>query len=79
MNSDEKSNKKSDKSLDKKSHKRSVMKSVNWNGPQIGHLSLSILRFWGKGGKMEAKKGQAFLSLLPLPPPPSKISSPLAR
>jgi len=43
--------------------------------------SLSIRRFWGNGGKMEAKKGESFLQLSPpspLPPPPSKISSPLA-
>ena len=43
--------------------------------------SLSIRRFWGKRGEMEAKKRESwrretFLSLLP--PPPSKISSPLS-
>ena len=36
--------------------------------------SLSIGRFWGKDG---SEKGRE-LSLLPLPPPPSKISSHLA-
>ena len=43
--------------------------------------SLSIRRLWGKRGKIEAKKGESpFLSLLPgpIPPPPSKICSPLA-
>ena len=35
-------------------------------------FSLSIRRFWEKRGKMEAKKGENS------PPPPSKISSPLA-
>ena len=37
--------------------------------------SLSISRFWGKGRKMEAKKGES--SSHPLASP-SKISSPLA-
>ena len=40
--------------------------------------SLSIRRFWGKMGKMEAKKGESSSSPSPLPRPPSKISSPLA-
>ena len=40
--------------------------------------SLSIRRFWGKGERWERKREGAELSLLPLPPPPSKISSPLA-
>ena len=35
--------------------------------------SLSIRRFWGKRGKMEAKKGESS------PPPQSKFSSPLAH
>ena len=44
-------------------------------------ISLSIRRFWGKRGRREAKregaKGKELLFLLPLPPPPSHISSPL--
>ena len=40
------------------------------------NISLSIRRFWGKGEGW-SEKG-SFLSLLPLPPIPSKISSPLA-
>ena len=50
-----------------------LLKSLSMRKP---FNSLSIRRFWGKRGKMEAKKGESFL-FSPLPPPPSKISSPL--
>ena len=38
--------------------------------------SLSIRRFWVKGGKMEAKKGESFFQLSP-PSPHPHLKSPL--